>query len=208
MDESPHPPSTTAPKAKAKKKRRWRPTLRALHRDVGYFAVGLTVIYALSGLAVNHIADWEPNFDEFERTVKLEADIPPDDAAAGALVARELEIEGALSDSYRTEEELELIYGAEGTRQVIVNLATGEALDRGREPRFFLRVANWLHLNRGKKAWTYVADGYAIFLLFLATSGLFMLPGKKGLRGRGWVFVALGIAVPAAYVVLSGGPGG
>ena len=31
-----------------------------------------------------------------------------------------------------------------------------------RSSRFFLRVANWLHYNRGKKAWTYVADVYAV----------------------------------------------
>ncbi len=36
---------------------RWRPTLRALHRDIGYLAVGLTFVYAASGLAVNHIED-------------------------------------------------------------------------------------------------------------------------------------------------------
>ena len=29
----------------------WRPWLRALHRDAGYTAVGLTIIYAASGLA-------------------------------------------------------------------------------------------------------------------------------------------------------------
>ena len=32
-----------------------------------------------------------------------------------------------------------------------------------------------LHLNRGKKAWTYVADTYAVILLYLAVSGLFMI---------------------------------
>jgi hypothetical protein len=69
-----------------------------------------------------------------------------------------------------------------------------------------LRVANWLHLNRGKKAWTYVADGYAAFLLILAGTGLFMLPGRKGLIGRGGLLVALGVAVPVLYVTLSGGP--
>ena len=45
--------------------------LRALHRDFGYIAVGLTFIYALSGLAVNHIADWDPNFENYERDVVL-----------------------------------------------------------------------------------------------------------------------------------------
>lgn len=187
----------------SKQHRRWRPVLRSLHRDIGYFVVGLTFIYAASGLAVNHIADWEPNFDEFERTVDV-GTVPEDDAAAAELVSTKLGIDGAPVDTYRIDGELELLY--DDQRQVIVDLATGRALDRGRKPRFFLRVANWLHLNRGKKAWTFVADAYAILLLYLATSGMVMLPGKKGFRGRGWIFVALGILVPAAYVIASGGP--
>ena len=48
-----------------------RVALRALHRDIGYFSVGLTVIYAASGLAVNHIADWGPNFTQVTRTHQL-----------------------------------------------------------------------------------------------------------------------------------------
>ena len=87
-----------------------------------------------------------------------------------------------------------------------VHTVSGAVLEDGQRPRFLLRVANWLHLNRGKQAWTYVADGYAVFLLFLAASGLFMLPGRKGLVGRGGIFVALGVAVPVLYVTLSGGP--
>ncbi len=36
--------------------------------------------------------------------------------------------------------------------------------------------------------------------------GLFMIPGRKGLLGRGALIAALGAAVPIGYVVLSGGP--
>ena len=54
-----------------------RPWLRALHRDLGYLAVGLTLVYAVSGLAVNHLADWDPNFANVEREfdVALPGDI-------------------------------------------------------------------------------------------------------------------------------------
>jgi hypothetical protein len=65
-----------------------------------------------------------------------------------------------------------------------------------------VRAANWLHLNRGKKAWTYFADSYAVGLLFLATSGLFMIAGKRGLFGRGIFFVAAGVAIPVVYLAL------
>jgi hypothetical protein len=87
-----------------------------------------------------------------------------------------------------------------------VNTANGEVHEEGQTARPLLRIANWLHLNRGKRAWTLVADSYAGFLLFLAISGLFMIPGRKGLLGRGGIVALLGAAVPIAYVVLSGGP--
>ena len=41
---------------------KWRKLIIATHRDVGYFFAGLTVIYAISGVAVNHIDDWNPNY--------------------------------------------------------------------------------------------------------------------------------------------------
>ncbi len=182
----------------------WRPWLRALHRDFGYFAVGLTFVYALSGLAVNHIADWDPNFVEKERTLHVAAPLPDDDDEAAAAVAAALHLTAKPKGVDRiTDDELEVRYE---TTTLNVNLKSGEVQERTRTPRRGLRVANWLHLNRGKKAWTYVADSYAVLLLFLATSGLFMLPGRKGLIGRGGILLVLGTAIPVIYVVLSGGP--
>ena len=67
-------------------------------------------------------------------------------------------------------------------------------------------MANSLHLNRGKAAWTYFADAYAVGLLFLALSGLFMIPARSGLLGRRGLLVGLGVALPVLYVTLSGGP--
>ena len=181
-----------------------RAWLRALHRDVGYLAVGLTLVYALSGLAVNHIEDWDPNFTHVKRSHQLTGPFPADEKAAAAKVLRELGVTAQTQDVFRvSDSELEIV--TEGVTYH-VNPKTGAVNEEGQEPRFLLRAANWLHLNRGKKAWTYIADGYAIFLLFLASSGLFMIRGKKGLVGRGAILAALGAAVPIVYVVLSGGP--
>jgi len=87
-----------------------------------------------------------------------------------------------------------------------VDTTSGVVHEEGQAARPLLRAANWLHLNRGKKAWRYFADAYAIFLLFLAISGLFMIPGRKGMFGRGGLVALVGAAVPILYVVLSGGP--
>jgi uncharacterized protein len=181
-----------------------RPLIRALHRDIGYFAVGLTFVYALSGLAVNHISDWDPSFHQIERTHPIVGELPGEDAAIARAVLEQLQIAQEPEEIYRVDAtQIDVVVH---NRTLHVNTQKREILEEGQEPRFLLRVANWLHLNRGKKAWTWVADGYAAFLLYLATSGLFMLPGKKGLVGRGGILLGLGVLVPVTYVVLSGGP--
>ena len=191
---------------------RLRPMLRALHRDAGYLGVGLTVVYAVSGIAVNHIADWDPSFSAYERThrlsatavTKLAASSEPaggDDGALSRTVLSELRIAGAPREVYRaSDDQLDITFD---DRTLHVTLSSGEVLEQGQEPRFFLRAANYLHLNRGKRAWSYIADAYAALLLCLAFSGLCMLSGRKGFWGRGIVLVALGAAVPIAYVTLS-----
>jgi len=184
----------------------WRPALRAFHRDLGYVAVGLTFVYALSGLAVNHVLDWDPSFVEYRTTRPFTATLPQDDRLASLLVLQTLGVDGPVRESYRypTGE----LYLKLDERTLHVDPARKRVIDEGQRPRFLLRLVNWLHLNRGKRAWTVVADIYAIGLLTLACTGLFMLPGRKGLMGRGWVLVALGIAIPVLYVSLSGGPAG
>ncbi len=183
---------------------RVRPWLRALHRDLGYLAVGLTIVYALSGLAVNHIEDWDPNFHNYDATHQLTPPLPNDDPAIAALLLQTLAIEQPAREVYRSDAD-ELTVELDG-RSFHINTRSGHVLESGQRPRWLLRAANWLHLNRGKKAWTYIADGYAAGLLLLAGTGLFMLPGRKGLVGRSGVLVALGVAIPVIYVSLSGGP--
>lgn len=174
-----------------------RRVLRAMHRDVGYVLVGLTFVYALSGLAVNHVEDWDPSFSHFERTHELE--LPSDHDAAVERVLAHLSIDDTPSEVYAVaDDEIDVVLER---RTLHLDLAEGRVVEEGQEPRFLLRAANWLHLNRGKRAWTYVADAFAVLLLFLATSGLFMLPGRKGLIGRGGVLLVLGAAIPILYVV-------
>jgi hypothetical protein len=183
----------------------WRAWLRAFHRDFGYTAVGLTFVYGASGLAVDHIGDWDPSFANYEATHELGPIAPSaDDDSIAKLAATKLGITQEVRDVFRTSPtEVDVTFDK---RSLHVNPVTGHVDEDGQKPRFFLRAANWLHLNRGKKAWRYVADTYACVLLFLATSGMFMIAGKKGLLGRGALFVALGAAIPILYVVLSGGP--
>ena len=185
-------------------RKRWRAWLRAVHRDIGYLAVGFTVIYALSGIAMNHIDDWDPNFHATEITRKITPIAPGlSDAEATRRIAEVAGATGALDDVYRAGDEVRLTL-ADGTKVT----AIGETLTiQHRRDRMFFRVADWLHATRGKAAWKWIADAYAVLLLYLAISGIFMIKGRLGLRGRGAVMIAIGLAAPIGYIVLSGGPG-
>ncbi len=186
-------------------RKRWRAWLRAVHRDFGYLAVGLTFLYAISGIAINHVGEWDPNFKSVVDSSQVEGPFSDDPEELEAkliahLSLQEDDVRAAFFDS-DTVFEISLADGA-----ARLDTATGRLSVASKEPRFFLRVANWLHYNRGKSEWTYIADGYAVMLLYLAASGMFMLKGKKGLYGRGGILILIGAAVPLAYVQLASGP--
>jgi hypothetical protein len=183
---------------------RWRAWLRAVHRDVGYLAIGFTVIYAISGIAQTHIADWgDVSYKASVRTLAIAA--IPDSVADDVAIQRVADAAGlgVPATKLRAGDEIRLAY-ADGTQVTAIGT---QVTVQGRERRAFIGLANWLHKARGKKAWKYIADAYALLLLYLAGSGIFMIKGRLGFRWRGAVVIATGIAVPVLYVVLAGGPG-
>ncbi len=177
----------------------WRHVNSSLHRDVGYFCAALTVVYAVSGIAVNHTHEWNPSY-RLERETRTFAPVPagePEEMVT-ALVAR-LSLPGRPKSFFRQSPRLiDLFYDGWSVRaDAVAGTAT---VERWRE-RPFLRDANFLHLNQPRNAWTWAADAYALLLGFLAVSGLFILRGKTGLGGRGKWFLLAGLVLPLLYVV-------
>jgi hypothetical protein len=178
----------------------WRRVNRAVHRDAGYLVAGLTLLYAISGVAVNHRADWNPSW-KIEPEVRRFEPLPVTDreAMAAALV-KALDLPGPPRSSFRrAPERIELFY--EGWT-VEADVTSGTArLTRPRE-RPVLRDANFLHLNEPKGAWTWIADVFSVLLGVLAITGLFVLKGKTGLGGRGKWWVLAGLVPVAVFLVL------
>lgn len=181
----------------------WRKWNRLVHRDLGYIAFGLTVIYAVSGVAVNHIADWNPNFD----IETIDSVIPPakldpgaTDSVLAAVILKETgETEPLMSTFRPSPDEFQVF--VEGNT-LSVDLTTGETSQKKVKERWFLHAFNFLHLNHAKEMWTWVADIYAIALVLLAITGLFMIKGPKGILGRGLWLTGLGILVPLVFLWL------
>lgn len=217
--------ATSAAPSTGRRPRRWkwRATLTWLHRDLGFLGVGLTLVYAVSGIAVNHRTDWDYNRTTSVETVQvgqpaaLLPDLSPDRRAAvtadptvvtdaevaalvvqvGAAVGRK----GAPKTLFwRGPDHLSLHFATGGRDVVEYSLTAGTAEGTISRDRFLLRAFNYLHLNEGRHAWTWIADGYAVVLVFLALSGAVIVKGRKGLWGRGGMLVVAGVLLPLVAV--------
>ena len=174
----------------------WRRLNNVLHRDLGYLAAGLTLVYAISGVALNHRHHWNPTWKLQVETRTFEpVPVADRDTMAAALVER-LALPGPPKSSFRSAPHLvELFY--EGW-SVKADATAGTATIERPRGRFALREMNFLHLNEPKALWTWAADVYAVVLGLLAITGLFVLKGKTGLAGRGKWLTAIGVLLPLA----------
>lgn len=180
---------------------KWRKLIRVLHRDIGYTAVALTLAYAISGLAVNHIDDWNPNFSFEEIPVDVGALPTESYEAMEAHVVQGLKIPPEQIKGRFMESDTEFrVFLPEG-QEISVDIRDGKGLRKKISTHAVLYEVNVLHLNNLEGLWTWVADVFAASLIVLALTGLFMIKGKRGLWGRGKWFVAAGLAVPVAFIV-------
>ena len=185
---------------------KFRKICRTLHRELGFLVVGLTLVYAISGLAVNHAHHWDANYS---RTLEHRNIDPPGTGPTVEIVPVVLERlapSAPVKNTWRDSDEVLKVFVEGG--QYDVHLVTGQVIEHGFSKRPFLFDLNFMHLNSGKAPWTGIADVYAGILILLALTGPWLINSSKGLRGRGGVMMGLGILLPVIYAVIlrTGGP--
>ena len=140
---------------------KWRKWNNVIHRDLGYLCVGLTLVYAISGLAVNHYRDWNPNYRVASSTANLgplELDDQESSASAQEILDR-LGQSGTIRTTFQPDPNTLQIFVEENT--ITVDLTTGGVTQERVSDRKLLRRLNFLHLNNPRRLWTYMADLYA-----------------------------------------------
>ena len=178
---------------------RWHKLNVVLHRDVGYLAFALTIVYGVSGLAVNHRADWTPSFAQTKTAVTIEPLRGEGRAVLVADALTKLQIAVPPRSTFQPDPDTLRLFFENTTYSV--DLPTGKVVIERNMPRPVLREFNDLHLNAPKGLWTWIADVYAVALILLAVTGLFVLKGRHGITRRGGWLTALGILLPGAYWV-------
>jgi hypothetical protein len=182
-----------------KKLRRWN---NVLHRDIGYLCVGMTLIYAISGIVLNHFKSGDFQHPDYGKSYKeLKVSLPKDGLVTQTYIFKVLD-EVDQKDHYKsyiTGDGYVQIFLTKGF--VYVDLNTGEAEMERKTTRYVIKEMNLLHYNNLKKLYTWFSDLYAVGLIVLAITGLFVLRGKNGIVGRGAWLTAIGILIPALFLL-------
>ncbi len=149
---------------------------------------------------MNHKADWNPSY----RVQKTAERIEPITATTRDEIVREarrkLGVAEEPRNAFRPDPDTLQLFFKE--RTYAIDLPTGHVIVERTRPRPVLYEMNQLHLNAPKGAWTIFADLYAIGLILMAVTGMFVLKGSTGITGRGAWLVGAGILLPALYWVV------
>ncbi len=173
---------------------RW---LRVIHRDLGFLMVGVSMIYGISGMILNHIGKHDPAFKTEEYSIVVERNLRTNAELSAMCEANDMP---ALKRALAIDEDhIQLMLeGGVG----VYNLRNGEVDYETHRRNDFVYWINRLHYNR-VGGWNVMGDFFAASLIFFALSGLFMVRGSKGIMGRGKWYLLVGLLIPILYIAFA-----
>lgn len=179
--------------------RKW---CRLIHRDLSFFFAGMLLIYALSGLVMNHRDSINPHFSLTTHQYQLKESIPSQ---------KEIDKNYVLHLLERHDEQLNYTkhyFPKQGIMKVFLkggsnytfDLNTRNVVYESVKRRPIIGAMTKLHYNPGKW-WTVFADVFAVAILVITFSGIFIVRGNKGLWGRGGIELAIGLLIPLSFLL-------
>lgn len=180
--------------------RKWS---RTIHRDLSFFFSGMVLIYAISGIVMNHRNTFNPNYSVERREYSISETMPPQEAMTKEDVLRLLAPLGEERNytKHYFPQEGQMKVFLKGGSGLTVQLSTGQAVYEKLTRRPLLSTLTRLHYNPGRW-WTYFADAFAAGLILITVTGMVMLKSPKGLWGRGGIELAAGILVPLLFLFM------
>ena len=178
-------------------------TFRNLHRDLGYFYIGLIVSFAFSGLMMNHREYWHP--EKYSTQTKAIQVKIPEEKALNESFAKDLGKQLGIDDKMRRQMVKKGIYKISfENHDVEIDLKTGKG-----EIVTFLKtpiISQTMKLHKNTSDfWIYYSDIFALSLILIALTGTVMIKaGKFSWKQRGWKLALAGILFPLLFLILFG----
>ena len=143
----------------------------------------MILIYAISGIVMNHRDSINPHYTVTRTEYKITED---------------------LSDKSKVNEKMILtLLEPLGEAGNFLNIITRNRIEmelyHGRDQRTALHPLVDSIFCPGKW-WTWFADAFAVCLIIITVSGIVMIKGPKGLWGRGGIELVAGILIPILFL--------
>lgn len=168
---------------------------RNLHRDLGYFYIGLIMSFAFSGILMNHRDSWHPEKYTVETkaiTVNIPKDTEITEKYASAL-GKQLGIDDKIRRHKVKDDALKISFEKNDV-EIDLKTGKGEIVSFIKTP--FISQTMKLHKNTSNW-WIYYSDIFGISLITIAFTGAIMIPaGKFTFKRRGWKLALAGLIVP------------
>lgn len=170
---------------------------RKVHLHLSYFFVGVILIYAISGLTMNHLKDFNPQYmisvDEYQADGKFPhiQNYTKDEVIN---LLKKVEEEHNYTKHYYPNKSTMKVFLKNGS-SFGLNTETGEVKYEALKKRPFFSQLSTLHYNPNKW-WTIFSDIFAGSLIVICVTGILMNKGKKGIIGIGGIEMLGGIIIP------------
>jgi hypothetical protein len=169
--------------------------IRGLHRDLGYFYIGLIISFALSGILMNHRDSFHA--EKYTTESKLVVVKVPQENEINDAYAEELGKKLGIDDKFRRQkvDDRTLRISFE-KNDVAIDMKSGKG-----EITTFIKtpiISSMMKLHKNTSNWwIYYGDIFGISLITIAITGAIMIPaGKFTFKQRGWKLALAGIIVP------------
>ena len=173
----------------------------ATHRDLGYFFSTLIIIYCLSGFALNHVNDWNPDFIIEKETITIPGDYSTSNLSSELIKEFGKQVNETDYKVYDVPSPGKVkIYYDNASLLIDFTTNSGQYEKIIRRPVFY--QSNLLHRN-SIRGWKWVSDIFASMLIIISVTGLFILKGKKGISGRGKLLIGAGAMLPILVLIIN-----
>jgi len=167
--------------------------LRAIHRDLGFLMVGISLVYGISGIYLNNMKGKDPAFHTEEKTIQFPANLTENELSTAWQTDKNLP---TLKNVMRIDENHLRLFLDGGVG--VYNAGNGTLDYEKHKKHVLIYWIDRLHYNK-VKGWNTVANIYAVSLIVLAITGLFIVKGKRGLAGSGKWYLIIGILIPILF---------
>lgn len=174
---------------------------RNLHRDLGYFYIGLIISFAFSGILMNHRDSWHADKYTVE-TKAISIDIPKENEITDQFaenLGKSLGLEDKMRRQNIKKGNLKISFE---NHDIEVDIKTGKG-----ELVSFIKtpvISQMMKLHKNTSNWwIYYGDIFGISLITIAITGMIMIPaGKFSFKRRGWKLAVAGLIFPLLILLL------